>query len=341
MEEKTCTRCKKILPINAFSKRASSKDRHMCWCKKCCSEYHKEYCTKYPSRVKAQREKWNSSERAREAYKRYDSTHRKQRREKEHKWRAMNKEKLCKKELYKLHNDPVYFFRARCRRVVRESFTRKNLTKPNHTEEIVGCSLIELKAYLLNTWKQKYGREWSGEPFHIDHKRPLAVAKTIEEILPLCHYTNLQMLKPKDNLKKGSKMENDMKALNDLVEEYTNQEAQLMKVEQELASKNEQFAEFITYQKRLKEMKDVLSEEIKEFMRKHNMREHETESVILKLTPLGKFKTDDIEAVPDELCKIVKSLDNKKVKAYVELTGKLPEGVESMGERLTIKVKEA
>ena len=135
-------------------------------------------------------------------------------------------------------------------------------------------------------------------------------------------------------------MENDMKALDDLVEEYTNQEAQLMKVEQELAAKDEQFAHFITYQKRLKEMKDVLSEEIKEFMREHNMTEHETDTVILKLTPLGKFKAADIEAVPDELCKVVKSLDNKKVKAYAELNGKLPEGVESLGDRLTIRVKE-
>ena len=133
----------------------------------------------------------------------------------------------------------------------------------------------------------------------------------------------------------------DLQALDDLVEEYTNQETQLMKVEQELAAKNEQFAEFITYQKRLKEMKDVLSEEIKEFMREHNMREHETESVILKLTPLGKFKAQDIEAVPDELCKVVKSLDNAKVKAYAELNGKLPEGVESLGDRLTIRVKGA
>ena len=135
-------------------------------------------------------------------------------------------------------------------------------------------------------------------------------------------------------------MENDLQALNDLVEEYTSKETELMKVENELATRDEQFANFIATQKRLKEMKEVLTEEIKEFMREHNMREHETDSVILKLTPLGKFKAADIEAVPDELCKVVKSLDNAKVKAYAELKGKLPEGVESLGDRLTIRVKE-
>lgn len=136
-------------------------------------------------------------------------------------------------------------------------------------------------------------------------------------------------------------MENkDIKALNDLVEEYTSKETELMKVEQELATRDEQFASFITTQKRLAEQKAVLTDMIKEEMNKRGLREHETDTVILKLTPLGKFKAADIEAVPDELCKVVKSLDNKKVKAYVELNGKLPEGVESLGDRLTIKVKE-
>lgn len=134
-------------------------------------------------------------------------------------------------------------------------------------------------------------------------------------------------------------MENDMKALNDLVEEYTNKETELMKVEQELVTRDQQFANFITTQKRLAEQKQVLTEMIKEELNKRNLREYETDTVILKLTPLGKFKAADIEAVSDELCKIVKSLDNKKIKAYAELNGKLPEGVESLGDRLTIRVK--
>lgn len=134
-------------------------------------------------------------------------------------------------------------------------------------------------------------------------------------------------------------MDNDLTALNQLVEDYTNKETELMKVENELATRDEQFANFITTQKRLAEQKAVLTDMIKEEMTKRGLREHETDTVILKLTPLGKFKTADIEAVPDELCKVVKSLDNKKVKAYAELNGKLPDGVESLGDRLTIRVK--
>jgi len=135
-------------------------------------------------------------------------------------------------------------------------------------------------------------------------------------------------------------MENDMKALNDLVEEYTNKETELVKVEQELATRDEQFANFIAAQKRLKEANEVLRGMIREEMEARGLTEHETDTVILKLTPSGKYRTDDIEAVDDSLCKVVKSLDNKRVKAYLELNGHLPEGVESTGSVLRIKVKE-
>lgn len=135
-------------------------------------------------------------------------------------------------------------------------------------------------------------------------------------------------------------MENDMKALNDLVEEYTNKETDLMKVEQELATRDEQFANFITTQKRLKEQKEVLVDLIKSEMKDRGLREHETDTVILKLTPLGKYKCADVEALPDELCEIKRTLSNKAVKAYLQLNGELPEGVESLGDRLTIKVRD-
>lgn len=135
-------------------------------------------------------------------------------------------------------------------------------------------------------------------------------------------------------------MNQDIKALDELVEEYTNKEAELMKVEQQLASKDEQFANFLTQQKRLKDYKDVLIQEIKEYMAEHNMTEHETETVKLKLTPSGKYRTDDIEAVSDDVCDIKKTINNRKVKAFLELNGKLPEGVKSTGNILRITVKE-
>lgn len=134
-------------------------------------------------------------------------------------------------------------------------------------------------------------------------------------------------------------MDNDLTALNQLVEDYTTKETELIKVEQELATRDEQFADFITAQKRLKEANEVLRGMIREEMETRGLTEHETDTVILKLTPSGKYRTGNIEAVDDSLCEIKKTLSNKKVKAYLELNGSLPEGVESTSSVLRIKLK--
>ena len=57
--------------------------------------------------------------------------------------------------------------------------------------------------HLKETWLKNYGKEWNGEPYHIDHIIPLATATSEKEIIDLCYYKNLQMLTPKDNLVKN------------------------------------------------------------------------------------------------------------------------------------------
>ena len=46
---------------------------------------------------------------------------------------------------------------------------------------------------------------------HIDHIIPLCTVNTKEEIIKLCHYSNLQLLKAKDNLEKKDKLEWELK----------------------------------------------------------------------------------------------------------------------------------
>lgn len=72
--------------------------------------------------------------------------------------------------------------------------------------EILGCSFDEVYKYLLSTWEKNYGKPWDGGPYHIDHIIPLATAKTEEEAIKLCHYTNLQLLTPEDNMVKNAKV---------------------------------------------------------------------------------------------------------------------------------------
>lgn len=73
---------------------------------------------------------------------------------------------------------------------------------------IFGLNKEEFVKHLLTTFINNYGYEWDGkEPVHIDHIIPLATAKTEEEVIELCYYTNLQLLKAKDNLKKSCKLD--------------------------------------------------------------------------------------------------------------------------------------
>lgn len=121
-----------------------------------------------------------------------------------------NKDKMLQKnrEYRKKRKKEDYIFRLKedIRTVIRHSFKRKGIKKSHKTEQIIGCTITELKNHLLQTFFENYGYEWDGmEDVHIDHIIPLATANTEEEVIKLCHYTNLQLLKAKDNLEKGAK----------------------------------------------------------------------------------------------------------------------------------------
>lgn len=126
-------------------------------------------------------------------------------------------------------------------------------------------------------------------------------------------------------------MNNDLEALDQLIDEAVDKEKSLAIRADELALQSKQFADYLAEKKHNDEALEALWLMVKEYMIEHKMSEHENEFIRLKLTPSGKYKADDIEAVSDELCDVVKKLNNKKVKAYVELNGELPEGVESTG----------
>ena len=169
-------------------------------------EYHEKLKREHPEKLKAWRDKWNKSEAGRKSCNRYDATHRNQRRAYSKKYQVEARKKISAYRLNKLHTDPEYYFKQRVRQCIRDSVGRLHLKKSKKTEEIVGLSFDEFKRYLLKTWEQNYGYAWNGELYHIDHIIPLSTASTEEEIIALCYYTNLQMLKPKDNLRKSNKI---------------------------------------------------------------------------------------------------------------------------------------
>lgn len=135
-------------------------------------------------------------------------------------------------------------------------------------------------------------------------------------------------------------MSEDLDALDQLIDDAINEEKSLAIKEDELALQSKQFADYLAQKKHNDERLAQLWEFVKEFMVDNGLTEHENEYIKLKLTPSGKYKTEDIDKVDNALCDIKKTINNRKVKSFVELNGHLPEGVQSTGYVLRKTLKE-
>jgi hypothetical protein len=110
-------------------------------------------------------------------------------------------EKRNKKWKDKYENDPMFKFKHNIRTGTQRIFKQSILKKTTKTEILLGCSFIELKNHLeskLQPWMNwdNYGK-YNGEFNHgwdIDHIIPISSAKTVEDVIKLSHYTNLQPL---------------------------------------------------------------------------------------------------------------------------------------------------
>ena len=106
------------------------------------------------------------------------------------------------------NSDNLHKFKMQIRHLIWLAFNKKGSIKSKKTEEILGCDLKFFIEYLLETYKNIYGIEYDNEEkVHIDHIIPLSTAKNDSDIIKLCHYSNLRLLKAKDNLKKSNKIE--------------------------------------------------------------------------------------------------------------------------------------
>lgn len=153
-----------------------------------------------------------NSERIKENVKLYSKNNKEKVLERNKIYFQKNKHKINeKRKIYqknRLKEDSVYKIKSQIRNLIKNAFLRKGMTKSKKTEEILGCDLELFYNYLLKTYKNNYGIEWDKvEKVHIDHIIPLSVAKTEEEVIKLNRYTNLQLLKEKDNLEKSNKID--------------------------------------------------------------------------------------------------------------------------------------
>ena len=120
----------------------------------------------------------------------------------------------CKECLRKYVNnkkkiDPAFKLVYTLRSRLYSALKSKNAKKSTRTLDLIGCSTTFLMGYLEAKFTE--GMTWQNHgEWHIDHITPCAKFNLLdeEEQKKCFHYTNLQPLWAKDNLIKGSKLNN-------------------------------------------------------------------------------------------------------------------------------------
>ncbi|MGY2429615.1 hypothetical protein [Pseudomonas tolaasii] len=107
----------------------------------------------------------------------------------------------------KAAENPLYALEVLCRSRILGAMRSGGFKKNTKTSALIGCAYTELLKHLEALFQP--GMTWANrgkDGWHIDHKIPVSSAKTLEELTPLFHYSNLQPLWAKDNYAKGAKM---------------------------------------------------------------------------------------------------------------------------------------
>lgn len=168
-------------------------------------ERDKRYAETHKEQIAKRRKEWakDHAEQLAEYGKQYRTANAEAISERRKEYDKKNRKRITQYYINKRNTDPLFKLSTQARNLIRASLKRRGYSKNTHTYEILGCSYEVLWAHLKRSWLRNYGTEWNGEPYHIDHIIPLATAKTEQEVIELCYYKNLQLLKPRDNLVKN------------------------------------------------------------------------------------------------------------------------------------------
>lgn len=114
------------------------------------------------------------------------------------------REQQTEYEVNRYHTDPMFAVKKNIRGRLQKCLKKKYWLKRSKFAEYIGCTQNELKVHLESKFTE--GMSWNNYgKWHIDHIQCMDSAKTEEEMLKLCHYTNLQPLWALDNIKKSNK----------------------------------------------------------------------------------------------------------------------------------------
>lgn len=208
---KKCSKCKEEKSLDEFFNNKSTKDGKSNYCKKCHTIESKKRKYNYYYDRKEYSKNWYIDNKEREQNKRksYRQLNKEKQREIHKKWYYENKEEKLKKnyenEKYQMIHNPMFRIKKNLR--IRVIDCLKGKSKSHKTMQLLGCTIIEFKNYLQSKFTKEMTWENYGTYWHVDHIKPCSLFDLLNESAQMeCfHYTNLQPLEAKENLKKYNK----------------------------------------------------------------------------------------------------------------------------------------
>ena len=205
---KVCKTCNNKKDIAFFHKQESTKDGLRPSCKECRSSERKANYEKNKEKVKLQSKQWYEENKEKKL-----ATSKKWKEENSHHYRKQqaeygrkNNKEIVARKREKRKSCPITAMVCIVRSRIKNALLATGERKTNKTFDMIGCSADELKTHIERQFLK--GMDWSKRSeIHIDHIVPLSSAKTKEDMIKLCHFTNLRPVWAKDNLKKGSSRE--------------------------------------------------------------------------------------------------------------------------------------
>lgn len=171
----------------------------------------REYYWKNVEKLRAKARAWRRArhEKYNAVSRKWNADNRARCRETTKAWRARNPDHLRQYDRDRRKN--INFkIRAQMSSRLNEVLSYKGVKKAAKTMALIGCGVLELKAWLESKFTD--GMSWDNYGqfgWHIDHKRPCASFDLTnpEQQRECFHYTNLQPLWWRDNIIKGDKWE--------------------------------------------------------------------------------------------------------------------------------------
>lgn len=200
---KKCTKCKIEKPESEYYKNASLKSGLRSECKDCSKAHVKQLHIKKRKAEQMAGYRKNNPEKYKAIDKRYKAIHKDKIREYERSDGRKIYRKNRNKKLRK--TNPLFKMKAYLITRTSKAFKRLSTEKTARTNELLGTSYDVVKAHIEQQFKENMTWQNYGD-WHVDHIVPLASAKDLDELVALCHYSNLQPLWAYENIAKSDKV---------------------------------------------------------------------------------------------------------------------------------------